>query len=532
MSAAGGAHSDLETATHLATGMMLLSLFLRAGTFILNAILLRFITPELLGLVQVRLLLLFYTVHTVSKDPYHKVFMDRSVWARHPVHRAISSLWSVAVLGAFFTLIFSVMWCSPILMEQPERGDYRPAVAVYGLAALLAVCGEPLLILVRYGGLTRLEVFAEAMAFLCQCILTLLFVLALPAWGLLSFAIPQLIYSLTRVAILVCYFSQKREFSHLPVRTFRDCFPPLPPSPSRPLLLEVWSFVTYTLLKQLLTNGEQYVMTVFATLSFAQQGIYAIVHNLGSIAARFIFKPLEESFAVYFTKSLPRGRSPSGIGEDELLASRGILLKLFRFVIIIGFVFATFSPAYSRLLLHLYGGGMLSGGQAPFLLKCYSLYVLLLALNGMGECFCFSVMGRAQVERYNWYMVMYSVAFVVLAVFFTNWLGVSGVILANCVNMAARVTYSFLFIEKYFSRVGSVIRKISPAPIVLFAFFVTFMITSISNHYFSLMELRPQVLHAAIGGVCLLANAAVICYSDPWYLHTIRTKLSAKLKQN
>ena len=532
MSAAGNAKSDLETATHLATAMMLLSLFLRAGTFLLNAILLRFITPELLGLVQVRLLLLFYTIHTVSKDPYHKVFLDRAVWGRHTLHRAISSLWSIAVLGSFFALVFSLIWSSSLLMEQPERGDYLPAVAVYGLAALLAVCGEPLVILVRYGGLTKLEVFAEAIAFLFQCILTLLFVLTLPAWGLLSFAIPQLLYSLTKVAILVGYLSQKREFSHLPVRTFRDCFSPLPPSLSRPLLREIWSFVTYTILKQLLTNGEQYVMIVFATLNFSQQGIYSIVHNLGSIAARFIFKPLEESFAVYFTKSLPRGRSPSGIGEDELLASREILLKLFRFVVIIGFVFATFSPAYSRLLLHLYGGGMLSGSEAPFLLKCYSLYVLLLAVNGIAECFCFSVMGREQVERYNWYMVAYSVAFVVLAVLCTNWLGAVGLILANCVNMAARIVYSLFFIEKYFSRVGTVLRKIFPAPFVLLVFFVTLIVTNISSQYFSPLELLPQVLHVAIGGVCLLVNAAVICYFDPWYLHAIRSKLYARLKQN
>ena len=531
MPAGRGTNSDLETATRLATAMMLLSLFSRAGTFLLNAILLRFITPELLGLVQVRLLLLFYTIHTVSKDPYHKVFLDRSVWARHSVHRAISSLWSIALLGTFFTLVFSLAWSSSLLMEQPERGDYLPSVVVYGAAALLAVCGEPLLLLARYGGLTRLEVFSEAIAFLLQCVLTLLFVLALPDWGLLSFAIPQFIYSLIKVSVIICYFSRKREFSHLPIRTFRECFPPLPPSLSRPLLREVWSFVTYTILKQLLTNGEQYVMTVFATLSFAQQGIYSIVHNLGSIAARFIFKPLEESFAVYFTKSLPRGRSPSGIGEEELRAAREILLKLFRFVIIIGLVFATFSPAYSRLLLHLYGGAMLSSGDAPFLLQCYSLYVLLLALNGIAECFCFSVMGPAQVERYNWYMVMYSVAFVLLSVVCTNWFGVVGAILANCINMLARIVYSCSFIENYFSRVGPVLKKISPARIVILAFFLTLIITGISNRYFSPMELLPQVSHIAIGGACLLANGAVICYSDPWYLHTIISKLSHRVRQ-
>ena len=523
---------DLESAAHLATAMMLLSLSVRAGTFLLNAILLRFITPELLGMVQVRLLLLFYTIHTVSKDPYHKVFLDRQVWARHSLDKVVSSLWSILIPGLFFSFTFSFIWSSPFFMEQPDRHEYFASVLMYGLAAMCIVMTEPFVILIRYGGFTKLEVIAEAVAFLLQCILTLFFVLSFPGWGLTSFAIPQLIYSLTKSFIFVGYFSQIRDFSHIPVSSFRGCFPPLPPLLTPALLQDIWSFVTYTILKQLLTNGEQYVMTIFATLSFAQQGIYSVVHNLGSMAARFIFKPLEESFAVYFTKSLPRGSDSSTIPEKQLLSSKDILIKLFRFVVLIGIIFAIYSQGYSRLLLHLYGGKMLSDSEAPFLLKCYSIYVLLLALNGIAECFCFSVMGQQQLQRYNRYMIGYSIAYVVLAVLCTEYLGVLGVLLANCVNMIARVLYSFLFIEKYFNKYGTVFVKIIPSPLVMLSFFATWLITSLSSHRFSSLELKPQVFHVAIGGTCLLANCAIICYSDPWFLHTIKTKLFSRKKHN
>ncbi|KAI6652177.1 Protein RFT1-like [Oopsacas minuta] len=508
-------NSALDSATHLASAMVLLSVSVRAGTFLLNAILLRFITPELLGLVQVRLLLLLYTIHTVSKDPYHKVFLNKQVWSRHSVSHVISSLWSIVVIGIFFSILFSFIWSSPLLMEQPDRRDYYPAVLLYGLSAICIVMTEPFVILVRYGGYTRLEVTAEAVAFLLQCIITILFVLSFPDWGLLSFSIPQLIYSLIKMILFVGYFSQIRDFSHLPVDTFRECFPPLLPPLSFPLLQEIRSFITYTVLKQLLTNGEQYVMTIFATLSFAQQGIFSVVHNLGSMAARFIFKPLEDSFAVYFTKSLPRGKDPQTINGHELLTSKDILLKLFRFVVIIGLIFTTFSPAYSHLLLHLYGGRMLSDSEAPFLLKCYSVYVLLLALNGISECFCFSVMGQQQLHTYNRYMIVYSIIYVLLAILCTNSIGVLGVLMANCINMIARVMYSFLFIENYFNRSGTVIGKISPSPVVLVSLFFTFIITNFSHQQFFSLELIPQVLHVAIGGVCLLVNAAIICFSDP-----------------
>lgn len=69
-----------------------------------------------------------------------------------------------------------------------------------------------------------------------------------------------------------------------------------------------WSFFKQSFLKQILTEGERYVMTFFSVLSFGDQGVYDIVNNLGSMAARFIFLPIEESFYVFFAKVLERGR--------------------------------------------------------------------------------------------------------------------------------------------------------------------------------------------------------------------------------
>lgn len=49
-------------------------------------------------------------------------------------------------------------------------------------------------------------------------------------------------------------------------------------------------------------------MTFLNVLSFGEQGVYDIVNNLGSMVARFIFLPIEESFYVFFAKVLERGR--------------------------------------------------------------------------------------------------------------------------------------------------------------------------------------------------------------------------------
>ena len=55
------------------------------------------------------------------------------------------------------------------------------------------------------------------------------------------------------------------------------------------------SFVGQAMVKQVLTDCEKYVMTIFNLLTLSEQGIFDVVSNLGSLAARFIFRPIEES---------------------------------------------------------------------------------------------------------------------------------------------------------------------------------------------------------------------------------------------
>lgn len=67
-----------------------------------------------------------------------------------------------------------------------------------------------------------------------------------------------------------------------------------------------WSFLKQGVLKQVLTEGERYVMTLFSIMSFNEQGIYDVVNNLGSLAARFLFRPVEDSLYLYFSQSIKR----------------------------------------------------------------------------------------------------------------------------------------------------------------------------------------------------------------------------------
>lgn len=90
------------------------------------------------------------------------------------------------------------------------------------------------------------------------------------------------------------------------------------------LQMLVFSFAKQGILKQVLTEGEKYVMSVSPVLSFSEQATYDIVNNMGSLAARFIFRPIEDSSYFYFTQTIARDvelKEQNRVGCVEILIS-------------------------------------------------------------------------------------------------------------------------------------------------------------------------------------------------------------------
>ena len=119
-------------------------------------------------------------------------------------------------------------------------------------------------------------------------------------------------------------------------------------------------------------------MTVFAVLSFAEQGVYDVVNNLGSMAARFIFLPIEESSYFYFAQMLSRETPIEKQPRKEIEQVAGVLFKLLRALSLLGAIIVVFGFSYSHLLLHLYGGATLTEGPGPLLMRTHCLAVWLM----------------------------------------------------------------------------------------------------------------------------------------------------------
>jgi len=300
---------------------------------------------------------------------------------------------------------------------------------------------------------------------------------------------------------------------NIPFGKFSDFFPTYGTDPiDRRLVSLAFSFWKHSFVKQLLTEGERYVMTVFNVLNFADQGVYDVVTNLGSLVARVIFAPLEESSYVYFSLSVKRGVTAAEQDQEDFQLATKVLGALLKLVSLIGFVVVAFGLPYSYLALQIYGGDMLSSGSGPVLLRWFCIYVSLLAINGITECFMFAIMRHDDVNRHQKWLLAFCGIFLTASLLLTKPFGSVGFILANCINMISRIIYSLFYIHRYYKNwsgmdmEGSPLKAMAPSSSLVFVLFVSWMFTSISAVIFCCDGFFNIVAHIAIGGVFFVAT--------------------------
>ncbi|XP_023571440.1 protein RFT1 homolog isoform X4 [Octodon degus] len=486
----------LGQAARLASSGLLLQVLFRLITFVLNAFILRFLSKEIVGVVNVRV-----------------------------------------PLGVFWSLFLGWIWLQ--LLEVPDPDvvpHYGAGVVLFGLSAVVELLGEPLWVLAQAHMFVRLKVTAESLSVIFRSILIALLVLWLPHLGLYIFSLAQLFYTSVLVLCYVFYFTKLLSSPEpikqqtLPISSITDLLPSVTGSKAFVNWKEAkltWSFFKQSFLKQILTEGERYVMTFFNILNFGDQGVYDIVNNLGSLVARLIFQPIEESFYLFFAKVLEREKDATLQKQEDVAVAATVLESLLKLALLTGLTITIFGFAYSQLALDIYGGAMLSLGSGPVLLRSYCVYVLLLAINGVTECFVFAAMSKEEVDRYNFTMLALSFSFLVLSYLLTHWCGSVGFILANCFNMGIRITQSLCFIHRYYQ--GSPHRPLAGlrlSPVLLGVFALAGGITGISEVFLCCEQGWPaRLAHVAVGALCLGVTLGTVFLTETKLIHFLRTQL-------
>lgn len=243
-----------------------------------------------------------------------------------------------------------------------------------------------------------------------------------------------------------------------------------------------------------------------STYSAHVAGVYGEVQNLGSLAVRLVFWPVETSaFRVFSRRSaatpgsqsadadqsaVPRTnaadspqpgdpatasaadppasrvrRRASGDGQgtpqqqtepaNDTAAATAIdnvrnlplLQALHRFVLLVAAVAAVFGPNYAFTAVHILLSWRWSASEAPALLASYSLFLSTLAVNGVTEAYAHARMSGAELARANGFLAVVTAA-QAAAIVAARALGLGShaLVALDAASMVARIAYSYRFV--------------------------------------------------------------------------------------
>ncbi|KAK4051491.1 Oligosaccharide translocation protein rft1 [Microbotryomycetes sp. JL221] len=498
--------------------LVALQLVSRVFSFALNQLLLRSTTAEALG------------VATIGFD----VLRDTSLFlAREGVRGAIIRARKIDLQRdkATYsrTLFLPTLMCPLVLslflvydrFATPTRTPpfFRLTLGLYTISALFELLSEPyyLVTLVNWETATSSRVRVEGFAVGAKSIATLaVVVLSSSDKALLSFGVGQAVYGLS---LLIGLRTVARNAAH--GSTIRWVSSSGSQAKFDPVILQTsWALTKQSLVKQLLTEGDKIAVGRLSQLE--DQGGYAIALNYGSLIARILFQPLEESSRLFFSRNLAKPTPQLIKQAAHLLQSLLLLYSHLTLILVL------LAPSYTTpLLYHLLGPRWVSPpSSAAILLQTYcSTYLPFLAFNGLTEAFCQSCASPTWIRRGSYWMMVCSIVFLI-CVYIVNVkleLGERGLIYANCVNMAMRIGFSTVFAHNFFKRHDTVDetawKALLPAKWVpklptLTVFALTHVIVKKSLQRGIWITKRGMLEHVGIGAVSGLACLAVIAWTE------------------
>lgn len=520
--------SSLENASF----NIIFQILFRCVTFIINAWVIRNVGHEVLGIMNVRLLLLESTILFLSREPFNRACLgqkDRFDWSQ-----IMNQTWLSVPISAILSLLFVYVWLDILPLGHPEHAvQYKVGCWSVASSCILELCAANLTLVSQLFCFIKLKVALDTLHIFVRSILFVSIILYDKSLALVAFSVAQVgsigVIVVSYYAFFYWYIRNKPLYSKGALKSkflppmvldkmyenmddfqftsLKDFLPKwqgsLAGSFNKTLSTLTISFAKQGVVKQLLTEGEKYVMSLSPVLSFSEQATYDVVNNLGSLAARFIFRPIEDSSYFYFTQMVNRDLPLVKQDQYKIQESCTVLSQVCKTVTSIGLIVLVFGQSYARTLLLLYGGeAFIASGLPVLLLRSHCLAIVLLAVNGVTECYTFATMTSAQLNSYNYLMVFFSISFLLLSYVLTYTFGPVGFIISNCVNMSARIMHSIHFINsKYKDTDYRPLDGLYVGKIFLLTLFIAGIICKISENKLAHASL---FLHICIGAVCLL----------------------------
>ncbi|KAJ7771594.1 Rft protein-domain-containing protein [Mycena metata] len=423
------------------TSLIGLQVLSRGVTFVLNQALFRLASPRAFGTAAIQFELISSTILFISREGVRNSLLR--------VKRAQDGSWNAGnlsflplAIGAPLALATSFVYARLAAQETRSQAGFYGGIGVYALAAMMELWCEPMHNQAMSEMKTHVRVRAEGMGITMKTFVTFIVLLYDSKaqldgdLALIAFAMGQLAYSL---CLLVVYLS------HYGLSAL------LPASASDSAKIEDGIFrlsLTMTgqsVIKHFLTEGDKLVLASFSPLR--DQGGYAIAVNYGSLVARIIFQPIEETSRISFSRML----APP-VHKEALQTASQALITLLSIQISLSLILLVFGTAYLPIVLPVLLPRQYLFTSAPHVLSAWVWYIPVLALNGGLEAFISSVSTPRDLNRQSWWMAGFSVIYIGAAVQLYGWhFGDSSLVYANIINLSARIVYAVFFVSAFFS---------------------------------------------------------------------------------
>ncbi|KAF5371207.1 hypothetical protein D9758_004092 [Tetrapyrgos nigripes] len=473
--------------------LMGLQLFTRLFTFILNQALFRLATPKAYGVAAIQFELMSSTILFLSREGVRGALLrvKGAVSAEKtgtPTQAAMNVGFIPIFIGIPLAIGTSLLYARFASAEAKEQGYFGWAVLLYGVAAVAELLAEPMHNKAMAELKTHVRVRAEGVGITCKTLLTFVVLvwdarrphsdgndLALVAFGLGQLAYGTCVFGMylshyygSGLPNLKCSASTKSYFD-------------------RRILGLSMTMTSQSFVKHFLTEGDKLMLSWFSPLQ--DQGGYALAVNYGSLIARIVFQPIEETLRIFFSKNLAELTSNAGVAaprNEETASATGVqvnsrnakkpspsvtgasnpdsdrtlsalrissraLLSLLHIQIVASIFIVIFGSAYISLVLHVILPAQYLKTSAPKVLQAWIWYIPVLAINGGLEAFIASVGGKEDVNRQSRWMILFSLIYITAAVgLYTIGLGDSALVYANIINLSARILYAVRFCDTFF----------------------------------------------------------------------------------
>ncbi|KAI0867909.1 oligosaccharide translocation protein RFT1, variant [Hypoxylon argillaceum] len=564
-----------------ASMLIILQIASRAITFVANQLLLRFLTAQLLG-VSAQLEVYYLSVLFFARESL-RVAVQRQATSggdtasngsksrgEGPRNQAANATDSQSVvniahlslgLGLASSLGLGWAYLRYVDVATASTPYLGTALRIYGVASLVELLSEPAFVVLQHRLRFGPRAAAESIATFLRCLVTL----GAANWGwkqsldlgVLPFALGQLAYGIGLLAVYVWYgygLSKSEGFSLLPRRvgqgtasTTAERRPTAEEGYAlgyffTPTLQLASSLMSQSLVKHVLTQGDTFLVSILSDPR--SQGVYALANNYGSLLARLVFQPIEESSRNYFSKLLSSSPTPAA-GEEiedkttakiQVHRARTDLQALLRFYVLLGVVVVSIGPYGAPLLVQVIAGPRWASSGAGGALARYCLYIPLLALNGVAEAFVSSVATKSEVHRQSLWMGVFSFAFAIAGFVSLRVLdlGAVGLVYANAINMLCRIIWSAAFISYYFRRNDAEFQWVGLVPngTALYVMATATLWGALSRAGISVGNVSSHVFKdlVVVGAIAVL-YVSLIAYAERRYLiscyHSIRGRRGA-----